>query len=212
MVTLVGFAWDSADSKKFLETFRWHKEDFGRLLDLKHTATSFGYPKTLGLGALASHVLGFQLPKCSMVRFPILMNPKAIKSCALLIPSALDVFSALIDCNEADLMADGGCVMADGCTSGVFVRLGGSVPQHRADQVRGHGRLHHRPPHAVPRALALVPVAVPRLQGAPRAPCGAAAAQGPDLPGAFVQEVLHLPRGNCPSQQSKAAPREGRFL
>ena len=105
---MVGFAWDSADSRKFLETFRWHRQDFGRLLDLKHTATSFGYPRSLGLGALASHVLGFQLPKCSMVRFVLTRSPNTP------LPSSPPLPSVMLqtDHNEADLADDGCCVMA----------------------------------------------------------------------------------------------------
>lgn len=65
-VTCVGFAWDSADSRKMAQTFKWTRDDFGCFLDLQAVATRMGY-HGCGLAALTQQVMGFQMAKDSLV-------------------------------------------------------------------------------------------------------------------------------------------------
>ncbi len=65
-VVLIGFSWDSADEKKFRQTFQFGRSMMPHFLDLQSIGGMLGY-RNYGLGSLSQQVMGVQMKKSKKV-------------------------------------------------------------------------------------------------------------------------------------------------
>ncbi len=65
-IVVVGFSWDSADERKFRQTFQLGRSIMSRFLDLQSIGGMLGY-RGYGLGSLSQQVMGLRMRKSKKV-------------------------------------------------------------------------------------------------------------------------------------------------
>ena len=68
-VVVVGFSWDSADERKFRQTFQFGRSMMACFLDLQSIGGMLGY-RNYGLGSLSQQVMGLRMRKSKKVCLP----------------------------------------------------------------------------------------------------------------------------------------------
>lgn len=71
-IVVVGFSWDSADEKKFRQTFHVGRSIMRRFIDLQAVASMLGY-QNYGLNSLSRQVMGLTMGKSKKVMFRLLL-------------------------------------------------------------------------------------------------------------------------------------------